>query len=83
MRRALRLCVGAFLGLAAWGILSWAPDLCLFTDAWHAAGLTRAVGLALAGASGSLSLAAYVGVLTGAAVALSGGVLAIARYRSR
>jgi hypothetical protein len=45
MRRALLLCVGVVLGLAAEAILWNAPDLYAFADAWHSAALTRTVGV--------------------------------------
>lgn len=47
MRRVLLLSGGVVLGLVAGTILWNAPDLYLFTDAWHSAALTRMVGLAI------------------------------------
>ncbi len=47
MRRLLLLSCGTLLGLLTEAVLWNAPNLYLFTDAWHGAALTRAVGLAV------------------------------------
>jgi hypothetical protein len=46
MRRAWLYCTGIMVGLAAWAILQYAPDLALFEDGWHSAKFTRMVGAA-------------------------------------
>jgi hypothetical protein len=67
MRRALLLCGGTLLGLAAWAVLSNAPELYLFTDSWHSAALTRVVGLGVI-AEGALA-AFWAALCLGRAVA--------------
>jgi hypothetical protein len=72
MRRVLLFCCGSLLGLASGTILWIAPGLYTLEDGWHAAALTRMVGLgiiidgALAALGAALCLGRAVAPLTSA-----------------